>query len=191
MNPSSCYSMVLVHKEPMYLLYNKYVTLANVFLMKESCLRSQRKKSQNRSVINLIYITLVKNKRAYALIILISHIFRHRHRDGKLFHLRWAAIPSQQIKSQILDNSPSSCWINETKSAHSKFKRKDAILYGIAKLTKDDVWAGTTFSGLTSTEAFIILAKKKKKASSHRKRTLYKIFFNEMCSCCFCSVKCF
>ena len=149
----------------MYLLYNKYVTLANVFLMKESCLKSQRKKSQNRSVIILIFVTSVKKNSIYAiieLIILTSHIFRHRHRDGKLFHLRWAAISSQQIKSQILDNSPSSCWINETKSAHSKFKRKDPVLYEIVKQTKDDVWAGTTFSGLTSTEAFIIVAKKNK-----------------------------
>lgn len=40
------YSMVLVHKEARYLLCNKYVTLANLLLMKESCLKSQRKKSE-------------------------------------------------------------------------------------------------------------------------------------------------
>lgn len=66
------YSMVLVHKETRYLLYNKYVTLANLLLLKESCLKSQRK-NRNRSVIILIFITSVKNKRAYVLSLSLLH----------------------------------------------------------------------------------------------------------------------
>lgn len=37
------YSMALLHKQTRYLLYNKHATLANVLLMKESCLKSQEK----------------------------------------------------------------------------------------------------------------------------------------------------